>query len=458
MNAYSNRRWLRLRSEIKALAKLTWPILAAQIAHASMGFVDTVMAGRYASLDLAAVAIGSSIWFPLFLFMLGVLLAVTPSVAQLHGREEHAEIGRHVRQALLVAIMLALPIATALPHVEPLLKWIEVDPQAIPLTTGYLHGVSWGLPAIACFFVLRHYSEGLGFTGPSMLVGFTGLAFNIVANYVLVFGKFGFPRLGGIGCGYASGLTMWVMALCMLAIVLLRGVYRKNALFVRWPRPDWHEISQILRLGLPIGCSLFIEASIFAVIALLIGSLGAQIVAAHQICLNFSSLIFMIPLSFSHAITVRVGWAIGRHDQRLARYSSYAGISLTFVIALCTATLTLLFPYPIASIYSDDPHLLTLTAGLLTLAALFQVSDAIQVCTSGALRGYKDTRVPMLLLVVAYWVIGLPLGYSLALTDFWRPAMGAAGFWIGLIAGLTAAAVLLSMRLYRLGRRPLADT
>jgi len=443
-------RWRRLRQEARALTILTGPILAAQLAHASMGFVDTVMAGRYAAVDLAAVAIGSSIWFPLFLFMLGVLLAVTPSVAQLHGREVSHEIGQHVRQALLVAILLALPIAGGLPFTEPLLHWMQVDPQAIPLTANYLQGVAWGLPAIACFFVLRHYSEGLGFTAPSMLVGFIGLAFNIVANYILIFGHFGMPALGGVGCGYATGLTMWVMALSMLTIVLLRGVYRPHRIFACWPRPDWQEITQILRLGLPIGCSLFVEASIFAIIALLIGSLGAQVVAAHQISLNFSSLVFMIPLSFSHAITVRVGWAIGRNDARQARYSSYAGIGLTFLIAMLTASITFLFPQLIASIYSDVPELLAIAVELLTLAALFQVSDAIQVCTSGALRGYKDTRVPMVLLVVAYWVIGLPLGYSLALTDLWIPAMGAAGFWIGLIAGLTAAAIFLSLRLHKL--------
>jgi len=447
MNPDTTTRPQRLRREALALARLTWPILAAQLAHASMGFVDTVMAGRYASLDLAAVAMGSSIWFPLFLFMLGVLLAVTPTVAQLHGAGESGAIGRHVRQALLVALLIAVPLAALLPFSAPLLHWMEVDPPAIPLTLGYLRGVAWGLPAIAVFFVLRHFSEGLGFTGPSMLIGLIGLTGNVLANYALIFGRFGLPALGGVGCGYATGLTMWLMALAMLLLIRVRPAYRTANLFARWPRPDRTEMLQILRLGLPIGCSLFIEASIFAVIALLIGSLGAEIVAAHQIALNFSSLVFMIPLSFAHAITVRVGWAVGAGEPRRARYSSYAGIALTMAIALVTATLTFTFPEAIASIYSDDTFVLSQAARL-----LFQVSDAVQVCTSGALRGYKDTRVPMQLLVVAYWVIGLPLGASLALTDLWRPAMGAAGFWVGLIAGLTAAAVLLSLRLRRISR------
>jgi len=444
----------RLFKESRKLAQLTGPILAAQLAHASMGFVDTVMAGRYGSLDLAAVAMGSSIWFPLFLFMLGILLAVTPSVAQLHGAGRAGDVGAYIHQALVLAVLVALPLAIALPLASPLLTWMDISPEAIALTHGYLGGVAWGLPAIAVFFVLRHCSEGLGFTTPSMVVGLIGLAFNIVANYVLIFGHLGFPALGGIGCGYATGLTMWIMAASMAILMAYRTVYRPIQLFTGWSRPDWSEIGQIIRLGLPIGCSLFVEASIFAVIALLIGSLGADIVAAHQISLNFSSLVFMIPLSFAHAITVRVGWAVGKQDYRQARYSSYAGICLTIAIAVITATLTFLFPEQIAVMYTRDQNVLSLATHLLTLAALFQISDAVQVCTSGALRGYKDTRVPMQLLIIAYWVIGLPAGYTLAMTNHWTPAMGAAGFWIGLIIGLSAAAILLSIRLYRLRNKP----
>jgi MATE family multidrug resistance protein len=443
----------RVLSELKALLFLSAPLIAAQISQSAMGFVDTVMAGRVSSLDLAAVAMGSSIWYPAFLFMLGILMAVTPTVAQLAGAGKKAEIGAQVRQALLLGLVLSLGVLLLLRNAAPLLELMDVAPQARPMTLAYLDGVSWGLPAIAVFFTLRHFSEGLSCTKPSMVVGLIGLCFNVLANYVLIYGKLGLPALGGPGCGWATALTMWLMCLCMLATVWRGAVYRSAGLFSRWPAPRRRELVQLLKLGLPIGCSLFVESSIFALIALLIGSLGADMVAAHQICLSFSSLVFMVPMSIASAISVRVGRAIGAGDFRLARLAGYSGIGLTALIAIVSASLTLVFPAAIVSIYTRNPQVAAMATALLFLAALFQFSDAVQVSTAGALRGYKDTRVPMAMLVVAYWVIGLPLGYSLGLTSLGPGPMGAAGFWIGLIAGLTAAAILLSLRLRAVSHR-----
>ena len=440
--------------ELRALITLSGPIIAAQVTQSAMGFVDTVMSGRVSSVDLAAVAIGASIWHPVFLFMLGVLMAVTPSVAHLHGARRPSEIGHHVRQALLLGLALSLALMVPIRHAGPLLAWLDVDPAAIPLTLGYLEGFSWGLPAIAGFFALRHFSEGLGCTRPSMIVGAIGLCCNIAANTVLIYGKLGFPALGGAGCGWATAFTLWVMFLAMAVIVWRGPVYRESRLFAAWPRPDRRELAQILRLGLPIGCALFIETSIFAIIALLLGSLGADIVAAHQICLSFATLIFMVPMSLSSAISVRVGHALGAGRTRAARRAAYTGIALAAGIALVTSSLSYLFARPVASLYTANPQVAALAVELLLLGALFQLSDAIQVSTAGALRGYKDTRTPMLLLVFAYWGIGMPVGYTLGFTDLWGHPVGAPhGFWIGLIAGLSAAAVLLSLRLKRVSGR-----
>ncbi|WP_282000713.1 MATE family efflux transporter [Geotalea uraniireducens] len=455
----------QLSGELAALTKLSLPLIAAQLSQSAMGFVDTVMAGRVSSVDLAAVAMGSSIWFPLFLFLLGILMAVTPSVAQLHGAGRQREIGGHVRQALLLGLFLGGVLMVPLRHAGPLLDLLRVDPRVAPLTLGYLEGVSWGLPAVAGYFVLRHFSEGLSRPKPSMIIGLLGLVCNCLANYLLIYGKLGLPRLGGVGCGWATAFSMWAMWLGMFAVVRRGKVYRPAGLFAAWPRPDWHELGQLLRLGVPIGCALFIEASIFAVIALLIGSLGADIVAAHQISLSFSSLVFMVPMSIASAISVRVGRAIGRGEFAGARRAGYIGIGLTVLIALFSSAASYFGAPAIAGIYTTNPAVAETAAGLLALAALFQVSDAIQVSTAGALRGYKDTRVPMQLLIVAYWVVGLPLGYTLGLTSLWRAPLGAAGFWIGLIAGLTAAALLLSFRLRTIsaryvaaGRRSLEDS
>ena len=211
--------------------------------------------------------------------------------------------------------------------------------------------------------------------------------------------------------------------------------------------------TQLIRLGLPIGLSLLVEASIFALIALFLAPLGALAVASHQITLNYSSLIFMIPLSISTAITIRVGHAIGKQRFDRARLISITGLTLNSSIALVTALLTLIFAENIAEIYTHDPRVISIAVGLLSLNALYQFSDAFQVGAAAALRGYKDTRVPLLMVIFAYWVIGLPLGYSLALTDFWGTPLGAKGFWISLIVGLSIAAVLLGTRLRKVGNR-----
>jgi MATE family multidrug resistance protein len=442
-----------LSKELKSLIALSGPLIAAQLSQSAMGFVDTVMAGRVSSVDLAAVAMGSSIWFPVFLFMLGILMAVIPSVAQLHGAGKKEEIGFHVRQALILGLALSLAAMPLLRHAGPILELMDVDPSTVPLTLGYLKGISWGLPAVAGYFVLRHFSEGLSCSKPSMLIGIIGLGFNVVANYLLIYGKFGLPALGGAGCGWATALTMWVMCLCMFATVRQGQIYRAARLFEQWPWPDRQELGRIIRLGLPIGCSFFVETSLFAVIALFIGALGADIVAAHQISLSFASLVFMVPLSISSAISVRVGQAIGQRNGVLAGQAGSIGIGLTVSIAFFSSILCYLFPEPIAAIYTKHSEVARTAAGLLSLAALFQISDAIQVSTAGALRGYKDTRSPMTLQIVSYWVIGLPLGYTLGLTSFWGPPLGARGFWIGLIAGLTSAAILLSFRLRVVSRR-----
>lgn len=439
----------RLRRELAQLLRLSSPIVAAQISQSAMGFVDTLMAGRVGAGELAAVAMGSSLWFPLFLFMLGVLMAVPPSVAHLQGAGRQRDIGDHVRQALLIALALAALIFLALRNMAPVLARMAVPEADALRTLAYLEGVSWGMPAIALFFVLRHFSEGLSVSRPSMLIGFAGLFVNVCANYVLIYGKLGFPALGGVGCGWATALAFWVMALGMLVTVRRGRIYQNSRLFEAWPRLRPSEALRILKLGVPIGCSIFVEASVFALIALLLGSLGAETVASHQISLSFASMVFMVPMSIASGISVRVGHALGRGEPTGARRSALSGMGLTAAFSLVSASLSFVFADEVAALYTNQPQVAALAASILRLGALFQFSDAIQVSAAGALRGYKDTRVPMLLVIVAYWGLGLPLGYSLGLTDLWGEPRGAAGFWMGLIAGLSCAALLLGLRLRR---------
>lgn len=445
----SSRRWLLRRVELKKLTTLSLPLILAQLAQSSMGFVDTVAAGRVSANDLAAVAIGSSVWFPLFLLLLGVLSALTPTISQAHGAGQHDVIRQVTPQGIYLGGLAGLFIMLILQQSSVILPWLNAAPELIPLIEGYLHGVSWGFPAIGICFALRYCSEGLSLTRPSMAVSFLGLGVNIAGNYVLVFGKLGFPAMGGVGCGPASALTMWAMFFGML-VVFWRGNTYRDLNMLRFTAPwCWSTLKQLLKLGLPIGGGLFIECSIFAIIALLLARFGAQSVAAHQIALNFTSMIFMIPLSIATALSVRVGYTLGKQRRHQMLRTVRCGIVGAILLALLSAIIMALLPFQCVSIYTTDPQLRYTAATLLFFAAIYQVPDAIQVTCAGALRGCKDTRTPMLIQTAAYWGIGLPMGCYLGLSLQW----GASGFWIGLICGLTSAALMLLLRLrYMLGK------
>ena len=437
----------RVRTELRTLLALATPIIIAQLAYTAVGFVDTVMSGRYSARDLAAVALGNSIWVPVFLLMTGILLATTPKVAQRFGAGQHAEIGPLVRQALWLALAVGTLAGGLLWNAEFVLHLMKVDADLIEPTMGYLHGVAFGMPCVALFHVLRCYSDGLGRTRPAMVVGLLGLLANIPLNYVLIYGKLGLSPLGSTGCGWATALAMLFMLLGMLWWIRRAPAYAATTPLQRFEGPDWTLIKRLLGIGLPIGIAVFAESSIFAVIALLIGGLGATVVAGHQIALNFASLVFMIPYSIGMAATVRVGQALGRGAPREARFAAGVSIVTALAYACLSATGMLLMLEPIARIYSSAPEVIEVAVALIIYAALFQFSDAIQVTAAGALRGYQDTRATMILTLFAYWGIGLPVGYLLGLTDLLGAASGPAGLWQGLIVGLTCAALMLTLRL-----------
>ncbi|SHL80965.1 MATE family efflux transporter [Phytopseudomonas punonensis] len=443
----------RVRTELRTLLALATPIIIAQLAYTAVGFVDTVMSGRYSARDLAAVALGNSIWVPVFLLMTGILLATTPKVAQRFGAGQHTEIGPLVRQALWLALAVGALAGTLLWNAEFVLHLMKVDADLIAPTMGYLHGVAFGMPCVALFHVLRCYSDGLGRTRPAMVVGLLGLLANIPLNYVLIYGKLGLSPLGSTGCGWATALAMLFMLLGMLWWVKRAPTYTATTPLQRFDWPDWTLIKRLLGIGLPIGIAVFAESSIFAVIALLIGGLGATVVAGHQIALNFASLVFMIPYSIGMAATVRVGQALGREQPREARFAAGVSIATALAYACVSATCMLLMLEPIARIYSSAPEVIEVAVALIVYAALFQFSDAIQVTAAGALRGYQDTRATMILTLFAYWGIGLPVGYLLGLTDLLGAASGPAGLWQGLIVGLTCAALMLTLRLKSSARR-----
>ena len=431
-------------AEIRRTMHLATPVIIGQLAVFSMNFVDTVMAGRLPDKEiaLAALGIGGAVWSSMLMFVLGTLMVVQPSVAQLDGAQMKSEAASQTRQALWIALVLGVPFWGLCYFSEPLLTWFRIDPVIVPPAARYLRAVSWGAPGLSLVFLLRFFSEGTGNTWPTLFYGVAGALLNVPLNYVMMFGKLGFPALGTVGCGYATSIVIWLQFLLLALYIGMHRHYQPFALMSRLERPDWQKIWSLLKVGLPIAVAIFVEGSLFVGAALLIGRLGPAPAASHLIAINFSALMFMIPIGLSSAVSIRVGNAIGRKDMEAARYAGLIGILIILGFQTVSFTGMLLFPELIVRIYTDDPVVGPLAVSLLFYAAIFQYPDGLQMVAAGTLRGYKDTQVPMFYMVISFWIVGMTLGYNLTFGQ----EMGPAGMWIGMIAGLTVAAGLMLLR------------
>ncbi|CFQ19107.1 multidrug efflux protein [Yersinia enterocolitica] len=443
--------------EARSLLALAIPVVIAQLSQTAMGVVDTIMAGSVSATDMAAVAVGTSIWLPAILFGHGLLLALTPTVAQLNGSGRRNQIAHQVRQGLWLAFCVSVLIMVVIYNSDHIImRMHNIDPVLADKAVGFLHAIMWGAPGYLFFQVLRNQCEGLSKTKPGMVIGFIGLLVNIPINYIFIYGKFGAPALGGVGCGVATGTVYWVMFLMMRWYVTRARSQQDIKLEKGFAAPDWQVMKRLGGLGLPVALALFFEVTLFAVVALLVSPLGIVAVAGHQIALNFSSLMFMLPMSLSVAATIRVGFRLGQGSVDDARVAAYTSIAVGLMLACVTAIFTVVFREHIALLYNKTPEVVVMASHLMLLAALYQLSDAIQVIGSGVLRGYKDTRSIFFITFTAYWLLGLPSGYLLGLTDYIVPAMGPSGFWIGFVIGLTSAAILMALRIRWLQKQPSA--
>jgi len=443
---------VNLRKEMIRIARLAAPVALAQLLIAMAGFVDTLMAGRAGVADLAGVALGSALWLTLVIGPMGLLMAVNPIVGQYAGAGRNTAIINFMHQALRVAIISMLLLILIVAMHNWYLPLIIDDTAVVIVTGGYLDGFVWGVPALIGTFLLRPYSEGLSFTRPHMVASVVSLLVNIPANYALIFGHWGAPELGGAGAGWATALAFWSALLVMLFYSARHKSYEKARIWCRFNAFDRSELDHLLRVGIPVALTLFVEVSIFSLIALFLGSRPSMEIAAHQVAMNVAYLVFTLPLSISVAATIRVSTRLGAGDRLDARLSAKAALMLATIAAGFNIALLVLFADPIARLYSSDEQVIGMAAHLLLFAALFQLADAFVVPTQGALRGYKDTKIPLLLAILAYWVVALPLGYLLGLTDVFIPALGAEGFWISLVVGLVISGVLMTGRLVVVSR------
>ena len=433
---------------------LSGPIAFTQLGQISNGFIDVVMVGRLGAAELAGVALGNATYFMFLLMCLGTLHAVGPMVSQAVGAGESEPVARTLRQAFLLCVLLALPIVTILWFAAPIWTLMRQDPATIELAQSYLRATVWGFLPFLWFNSLRNFVEAVSKPWPVTQIILAGIVLNVFANYGLMFGHFGLPRLGLEGTGWATAYVNIFMLLAILIFVQSRRKLRKLKLFARLGRFDYTYFRELLRIGLPIGGAYGLEVTLFAGTAFLVGTFGPVALAAHQIAIQCAAVAYMVPLGIGIATTVRVGQNVGQRNVVRATWSGYLGMGLSLIFMTGTAMVFLFAPDLLVSLYvpideAASKATALLAIELLGLAAFFQLFDGLQVAAQGALRGLKDTRIPMVYCFIGYWLIGIPTGLVLGYGLSW----GAPGFWWGLVTGLLAASAMLSIRFFTLTRK-----
>jgi MATE family multidrug resistance protein len=433
-------------TEVRSLVTLAAPLVLAQLVQAGMAFVDTVMVARLGSDELAGIALGATTYMLLTIFLQGVVFAVGPLVSQAFGGGRLGDAGRAGRQGLWLALFLSVPAVPVLLNARSLLLAIGQEPGSAQLAASYLSAAVWGFLPSLLLVSLRAFLEGIGDTRPIVALMALGLVANIALDEILMFGRLGLPALGVAGTGYATSAVHVLMLLLAAAYVASR--HRAFELFGTPRGPDRRLLGELFRLGAPIGLTVGFEAGLFGATALLMGLVGKVELAAHQIAIQSATMTFMIAVGLAVAASVRVGQAVGRGDGLGARRAGSVGVGLS-VVAMCfTACLFWLAPGAVIGVFIDpaapaNAEVVRLATLFLGIAATFQIFDGIQVSAAGALRGYKDTAVPMIISLVSYWMIGIGSGTTLAFVLGW----GGRGLWTGLVLGLATAATLLLARL-----------
>ncbi|MBN3941319.1 MAG: MATE family efflux transporter [Nostoc sp. NMS9] len=439
-------------SEVKKCLMLAVPLAAAQLAQSATGFVDTVMMGWLGSKTIASGGLGAVLFSFCLLIVAGIVSAVSPLAAQAYGAGNREKVGTIVRLGLGISLVLGIPITLLLYNGGALLLLLGQDANTVALAEIFLRAIALGfIPALG-FAVLKSFLSALLQPQLVMVTVVLGTLFNITANYVLMFGKLGFPALGLAGIGWASTLSLWSMFVALAVYIYNQPRFAVYGIF----RPSSHEgfplehrriIGEIFQVGLPIGGLIAVEAGLFTVVTFLIGQLGTNALAAHQIALQTISISFQMALGISLATTIRVGQLAGQNDLVGARLAGYVGIAIAALSMGVVAIAFWLVPKSIISLYIDinnqnNADVVALAVKLLAVAAIFQIVDGVQVTAAGALRGLKDTRIPMLIGIFAYWCVGLFTGYTFGISL----GSGAIGLWWGLAIGLAIAAIILTWR------------
>ncbi|WP_091911504.1 MATE family efflux transporter [Mesorhizobium sp. YR577] len=440
------------RLEIRAMLALAWPMILTNLGQTAMTATDVMMMGRLSADTLAAGALGANLYFAPLIFGLGLMLATSPMIATELGRRRHSvrDLRRTVRQGLWLAILVSIPIWIVLWNAEAILLAMGQEPALAAQAGIYVRWLQWAVLPFYGYIVLRSFISALERPGWALAIVFVAVAFNVLANWCLMFGNLGFPAMGIAGSGLATSLSSALMFIGMAAVVMMEPKFRRYRLFGRFWRSDWPRFVGLLKLGLPIAGILAFEVTIFNAAALFMGLIDSPSLAAHAIAIQIASISFMVPLGLNQAVTVRVGLAYGAQNPEGISRAGWTAFVMGVSFMALTALAMILWPRLLISAFIDlhDPAnavVIGLAVSFLALAALFQIVDGAQAVAAGMLRGLHDTTIPMIYAAIGYWGVGLPLGVALA----FHFGFHGVGIWIGLSVGLAVVAVLLMWRWLR---------
>ena len=432
------------KEKVREFIIVLLPIFITQIALISTGFFDTIMAGNAGDYDLAGVAVAVNIFMPVFCGVLGVISGLTPIIAQLYGAGQRGKLPFIVVQGMyLSGVISAIFILVGCLTIEPLLRYMELEPQVESISLGFLKAIAWGICPILIGSTLRNFIDALGYTRVTMLITVGSVPMNILLNYFFIFGKCGFPVLGGIGAGVGSAITYWLVLFMNILVVYYLKPFKEYKIFSRVYPVAFKVWRQQLAIGIPIGSAIFCEQSIFGAVGLFMAVYGTEVIAAHQAALNFSTMVYMIPLSISMTLTILIGFEIGAKRYSDAKLYTNIGMLISLLFSGTLTLLLIMFKAEIAALYTHNALVHQLIQMFFLYVVFLQLADAINAPMQGALRGYKDVKVTLCLAIISYWSIGLPVGYGLANYGHTGPY----GYWLGLITGVVVGAVLLFMRL-----------
>lgn len=441
----------KLLAEAQACLQLGIPLAAAQLSEAATNFVDTVMMGLLGSQVLAAGALGAITFATLILIGTGIVSAVGAIAAVAFGEENLERVRCVANQGLWLGAAFSVPIVFLIWNLGPILRQLGQDPHTVALAETYLQAIVWGYPAAIGFAVLKNVVSALNRPKVFMAIAIGGVLLNGVGNYVLMFGKLGFPALGLAGIGWASTFSFWARFIAVVGFIQLNKDFKRYDIFRNWYRFEAKIFGELVQMGWPIGVLFAVESGLFTATAYLMGYLGTVTLAAHQIAIQTAAITFMVPVGISYATTMRVGQMKGRNDFIGAQRAGFVGIALGAIFMGAMALIMWTVPKTIVAMYLDvnnpaNTQVVNVAIALLGIAAMFQLFDGIQVIAAGALRGLKDTRIPMLIGFLSYWCVGLGSGYLMGLHFGW----GGVGLWLGLVLGLATAAMVLTWRFHTL--------